>query len=178
MSRRPGGAMPPCPGPCFALRVDGRSVRLACLAVDVARARRRRPAELRLRDEAGVGGDRRGTLAPACRASLACRVYGIRVGVRANDRGVLERVWDHLPPGWRPVRGPTVDRLYSLVVPRRRGIHALYGDAARLIRARTMVSLLDALESDLQLHVAERAPRRVFIHAGVVGWRGDRKSVV
>jgi len=28
------------------------------------------------------------------------------------------------------------------------------------------------LESDLQRYVAEAAPRRLFVHAGVVGWRG------
>lgn len=28
------------------------------------------------------------------------------------------------------------------------------------------------LESDLRLYVAETAPRRVFVHAGAVGWRG------
>jgi hypothetical protein len=31
---------------------------------------------------------------------------------------------------------------------------------------------LDAFESDVRLYVAERARRRVFVHAGVVGWRG------
>jgi hypothetical protein len=33
--------------------------------------------------------------------------------------------------------------------------------------------VLNAFEGDLQLCVAERAPRRVFIHAGVVGWNGE-----
>ena len=32
--------------------------------------------------------------------------------------------------------------------------------------------MLEALERDLQLYVAEQALRRVFVHAGVVGWRG------
>ena len=32
--------------------------------------------------------------------------------------------------------------------------------------------ILDTLESDLQLHVAEQARRRLFVHAGVVGWKG------
>jgi hypothetical protein len=32
--------------------------------------------------------------------------------------------------------------------------------------------LFGPLESDLQLFVAEAARRRVFVHAGVVGWRG------
>lgn len=31
---------------------------------------------------------------------------------------------------------------------------------------------MEKFESDLQLYVAERAPRRIFVHAGVVGWKG------
>jgi hypothetical protein len=41
-----------------------------------------------------------------------------------------------------------------------------------IARSRRSRALLDRFESDLQLHVAERAPRHVFVHAGVVGWRG------
>jgi hypothetical protein len=33
--------------------------------------------------------------------------------------------------------------------------------------------LFDPLESDLQMFVAEWARRRIFVHAGVVGWRGQ-----
>ncbi len=32
---------------------------------------------------------------------------------------------------------------------------------------------METLASELQLYVAEHAKRRVFIHAGVVGWRGQ-----
>jgi hypothetical protein len=32
--------------------------------------------------------------------------------------------------------------------------------------------VLDIFETDLRLYVAESARRRVFVHAGVVGWRG------
>jgi hypothetical protein len=33
--------------------------------------------------------------------------------------------------------------------------------------------MLDAFESHLHLHVAEMARRRLFVHAGVVGWKGQ-----
>ena len=35
-----------------------------------------------------------------------------------------------------------------------------------------MDEALAHLASDLHLHVAERAPEGIFVHAGVVGWRG------
>jgi hypothetical protein len=39
-------------------------------------------------------------------------------------------------------------------------------------RASNLESIWETFESNLQLHVAENARRRTFIHAGVVGWRG------
>jgi hypothetical protein len=48
----------------------------------------------------------------------------------------------------------------------------LYVDAARVARDRALEPALDALEIDARHTVAALAPRRVFVHAGVVGWRG------
>jgi len=45
-----------------------------------------------------------------------------------------------------------------------------------MARSRDIADVLESLESDLQLYVAERARRRLFVHAGVVGWRG--KAVI
>ena len=45
-----------------------------------------------------------------------------------------------------------------------------YWNLLRIARSRNLDDLLDAFESHVQLTVAEYAPRRVFVHAGVVGW--------
>lgn len=95
-----------------------------------------------------------------------------------SDRAVLKGLLERLPPGWKTSVLPVVSRLYSLVAggdgsrPGVRRFSILYGDAARLARARELEQALDALESDVQLYVAEMSPRRVFVHAGAVGWRG------
>jgi hypothetical protein len=102
----------------------------------------------------------------------------VRVGVRVSDRDALSRVLDRLPPGWTPARSLVVERLYSLVVggagsergPRR--LNVLYGDLLKLARTANFEQVLDALESDLQLFVAEMSRRRVFVHAGVVSLGG------
>jgi hypothetical protein len=91
-------------------------------------------------------------------------------------------VLDRLPPGWQPKRGGTVERLYSLVVGgngdgRVRKLNVLYGNAGLLARTRRLDDALDAFAADVQLHVAERARKHVFVHAGVVGWE-DRAIVV
>jgi hypothetical protein len=111
-------------------------------------------------------------------AGLTFTAYGVRVGVRTNDASILDRVRVVLPPGSRATSGRRVDRLFSLTVgghdaPRNlRRFHLLYAEAEQLVRSLELDDVMTALEIDLQLHVAEFAPRRVFVHAGVVGWQG------
>src|SRR6185436_16438379 len=51
-----------------------------------------------------------------------------------------------------------------------------YWNLMRFARTRSFDDLLEQFESHLQLTVAEFAPRRVFVHAGVVAWNG--KAIV
>lgn len=111
-------------------------------------------------------------------AGMTFNAYGVRVGVRVSDADALARVVEALPPGWKPSRAANVSKLYSLVwggevKGRVRRFHLLYTGARLLARTHDGEALLRLLESDLQLYVAERAPRRVFVHAGVVGWKGS-----
>lgn len=105
--------------------------------------------------------------------------YGVRLGIRVNRPDLLERVRPLLPPGARPLEGALVERLYSLrgadpaPRPGLRPMHLLYAGAAPLGRSANLEVVLAALGMDLQLWVAESAPRRVFVHAGVVGWKGQ-----
>lgn len=105
--------------------------------------------------------------------------YGVRVGVRVNTSEALNFVRDHIPPGWKPSPATSVDRLYSLILggaANQRGMrrfNVLYGDIARLVRTQDSDEALATFASDVQLYVAEMARRRVFIHAGVVGWKGQ-----
>ena len=102
--------------------------------------------------------------------------YGASVGVRLSDPSVLPALLDRLPPGWQAAKTRKVERLYSLVVGGRDGhvrrLNVLYGDWELLARTHDLEEALDRFAADVQLHVAERARRRVFVHAGVVGWQG------
>jgi hypothetical protein len=105
--------------------------------------------------------------------------YGVRVGIRVNKPGVLEKVLPFLPPGWKPSSTPAVDRMYSIIAggegpkPNIRLFNIVYANANRIARTPELFQAIDAFESDLQLYVAETSPRRVFVHAGVVGWQGQ-----
>ena len=113
---------------------------------------------------------------------IAISSFGVRVGIRVNDPAVLARIADRLPPGWKPAASQTVERMYSLIIggpgasPNIRRLNLLYSNHVRLARERKEELVYNALETDLQLYVAEMARRRVFVHAGVVGWQG--KAIV
>jgi len=125
--------------------------------------RRGEPAAARL--------DRLGWTAGICIDS-----YGVRIGIRSNEPRLLERLVPHLPPAWKPARSAVVDRLFSLWVdPRARGPRRpsrLYAGRSRLARTAEVGEALAILESEIRQTVAAESRRRVFVHAGVVGWRG------
>lgn len=115
-------------------------------------------------------------------AGFALKSYGVRIGVRSNDAATMQRVYEYLPAGWEKISPPVVQRVYSILVgnagpranPRRFSL--LYGDHERIARSRNLDDILDRFESDLRLFVGELARHRVFVHAGVVGWKG--KAIV
>lgn len=116
-------------------------------------------------------------------AGICFVAYGRRIGIRANTSEALERLRDRLPCGWRPADSPVVDRLYSIVIggngpqPNIRRYTLVYANAMQLARTLDFDEALDLLESDLHLHVAERARGKLFVHAGVVGCR-DRAVLI
>lgn len=115
-------------------------------------------------------------------ASVSFTSYGVRVGVRVNKPEALDAIKEYLPPGWKPSTREVVERLYSFIVggsgsrPGVRTFNVLYSDAGRIARSLKFDEVLETFEDDLKLFVAEAARRRVFVHAGVVGWKG--KAIV
>jgi hypothetical protein len=115
-------------------------------------------------------------------AGVAFVSYGLRVGIRVSSPGIMDRIAGLLPPNAKEARGPRVGSLYSLIVSgtkvgsNTRRFNILYADSVELVRTKDTEQALEALERDLHLYVAEQARRRVFVHAGVVGWRG--KAIV
>lgn len=104
--------------------------------------------------------------------------YGVRIGLRVNDAAILKELIARLPPGAKPSPVQVVDHLYSLTGfvdgsnGRVRRFNLGYWNLVRFARQRSFEALLHEFESHVQLTVAEYAPRRIFVHAGVVGWKG------
>jgi hypothetical protein len=103
--------------------------------------------------------------------------FGRRVGIRVNDPAVMDRLPEVLPPGWKPASSPVVDFVYSLRVSsnpasaRIRNYNLLYGGSGRLVRTMDREEVFATLKQSLELLMAHWARGRVFVHAGVVGWR-------
>jgi hypothetical protein len=115
-------------------------------------------------------------------AGKALVAYGVRVGVRSNNPELLDKLLTLLTPIWRPSPVLSVERLFSLQVGTPSALdsgftpHRLFEDQEFVAMGRNSEEALEMMESQLKLYMAERARRRVFVHAGVVGWRG--KAIV
>lgn len=113
---------------------------------------------------------------------FALKSYGVRIGVRSNDAAALDRACEYLPAGWQYTSAPIVDRVYSIMAgstgprPNGRRFSVLYGDDLRIARSTNLQDVFERLESDVRLFVGEYTRHRVFVHAGVVGWKG--KAIV
>jgi hypothetical protein len=111
-------------------------------------------------------------------AGFSLKSYGVRIGIRSNNRVALERVCEYLPHDWESASLTIVDRVYSLLVGgagRRANLqhfNLLYADHVQLARSMNLDSVFETFASDLRIFVAEFAKHRVFVHAGVVGWKG------
>ena len=107
------------------------------------------------------------------------KAYGVCVGVRTNAASALKLIRASLPIGWKPASSLAVERLYSVAIAdreARRGagrLNILYEDDLETVRSKNVEMLFDRLESSLRLYVAEMTRRKVFVHAGVVGWRNQ-----
>lgn len=108
---------------------------------------------------------------------IAFEQLGVRFGIRTDSPDLMQLAASRLPPGWTPSASEDVDVLFSLTGggPGRRGVRAyqiLYEGVSMLLRTFDRDALADALDSALHVTLAERATEWVFVHAGVVGWRG------
>jgi hypothetical protein len=115
-------------------------------------------------------------------AKMRVVAHGVRIGFGAPTSDVLNQMKSMLPPGARPARNMSVDVTYTLRSERPRfvqpGPEELIAtvDGDELMRSTDGAAVLQSLERHLHLHVAEYAPRRFFVHAGVVAWKG--KAIV
>lgn len=111
-------------------------------------------------------------------ASIAFSVYGVKLDVRVNNAELLDRLVNCLPPGAMRIDAAraVVDLQISLSQEQSAtggpAQYRLYGETALLLETGDLDQLFEQVESTLNFAVAVKAPDHLFVHAGVVGWRG------
>src|SRR4051794_11798184 len=106
---------------------------------------------------------------------LKIEAYGVRVGIRLVPPIEPDEVIKRLPPGYRDVTCPTLDRCYEVRLEPTEEHELKYhvlADGVILAVRRLLGRALDELESDLELFIAAQTRECMFVHAGVVSWRG------
>lgn len=119
------------------------------------------------------------TVPCAAGVSFAFESYGRRIGLTLCDRALLEPVAAVLPAGWRPVAKEAADRRFRLEWLTaadsgvfREGYHLYDGEEFRRW-AEDETMAVDGIETEIEHDVAEFAHPWLFMHAGVVAWRGQ-----
>jgi hypothetical protein len=110
--------------------------------------------------------------------SFAFTSHGVSFGVRVSDPALISLLKERLPVGAKLSSTKTVDRYFSVILGGRkegsriRAFHMLYLDHTMFGRSHRQEEVLDGFESWVRLSLGQLAPRRVFVHAGAVGWKG------
>jgi hypothetical protein len=102
--------------------------------------------------------------------SLSLISYGVQVGIRTNEKSVLDAWLDYLPPNWQPSTSSVVDELYSLIVS---GSDSFYRGEELITESPEIEDILESFDSDLRLQIGTLVKDQLFVHAGVVEWRGQ-----
>jgi hypothetical protein len=105
-------------------------------------------------------------------ARFAFQSHGVRYLLDLPGSDDFAQLDPHLPPDWRPARGARFDYHYLVEEPREHGEFVLLRNGDEIVRRSYAGSLLEILEADIRFTLSLTAPRRTFIHAGVVGWDG------
>jgi hypothetical protein len=127
----------------------------------------------------------RGTHAPSQDRRVArgrYAAFGVSWEVQADDVSAYHLLLDRLPPGASPTSSRATARTYAFrswpsKLPDGEVSFSLTADGRPLVRSSEPTDIADAFEDDLKWLVAERSPRKVFLRAGVVGWR-DRAILI
>ncbi|MEP6495518.1 MAG: hypothetical protein ABJF01_22715 [bacterium] len=104
--------------------------------------------------------------------------YGVRVGVRVDDAALLPLLRERLPPGARISTLGVVDRMLSVrqgrpsTRPGIRNYKLLYADHVVAVRSHDLDDVFESYDTHVQIAMAQYARPKLFVHAGVVAWKG------
>lgn len=108
-------------------------------------------------------------------SSLRFESHGVRVAVTSDSAETLEAALPFLPPLRTTLGEKEVQRTFHLSSapqPDGKTRFSLHAEERALASTPGLAHILRALEWQVSLFVAEQARDRIFVHAGVVEWKG------
>ena len=108
--------------------------------------------------------------------AIAFEAFGARIGIRIAE-SVASDVRPRLPPRARLITSEDYDTVYSVnSIPSKSSSHTIYQlerNGADVGSYRSLSRIGRELESDMHFRVALAARDFLFVHAGVVRWKGQ-----
>jgi hypothetical protein len=108
------------------------------------------------------------------RPSLQFAAHGVRLAVTSDTHDVLDAALSYLPPLRTSIDSGPIEKTFHVGSHDTDGTRVwslVEGDEVLRSSAR-LPHVLNALEWEVHRFLAERAPDRIFVHAGAVEWRG------
>jgi len=97
---------------------------------------------------------------------------GLRIGFEANPAELLARLSSVFAPGSIPTDFAKLDFAYSLSLEPQGHSYAAYFGSVALVKTTSLEIALSSIATSVQHTVAKHSRRHLFLHAGVIGWRG------
>ena len=102
------------------------------------------------------------------------QVYGVKIGIRTEETELLKAIGSNLervfPNGLEAVTEAQIE--YHFLIEHRNGKFELHRNGALLCEDERFEMFSAMVESRVRLTIAEFAVEKVFLHAGVIGWKG------
>ena len=108
--------------------------------------------------------------------SIRIETFGVTVEVTVSGPTLMGSMPPYLPPGWKTISDSETQPEHSAALLKEAGPHECYSviiDGQQIAQWKEEDNALQSFQSYLQLLVAENSPHFIFIHAGVVSWRGE-----
>lgn len=108
-------------------------------------------------------------------SQLNFQTYGVKIGLRAKMDFLTEiesRLANMLPTGYEKIENSEAEYILS-VIQKKNGDFQLFKDKKNVANSSSINEFYNFVESEIRLTVAEFAVSRVFLHAGVVAWKGQ-----
>lgn len=107
------------------------------------------------------------------------QAYGVKIGIKVKDGDYLaeieRRLGKILPNGFEIIAKDEIDHILQIKQKKNRDFQ-LFRNEKNVANSASEDEFYDFVESEIRLTIAEYAVSKVFLHAGVVAWKG--KAIV